>query len=153
MRSIWKTNGNYLKNEKFIKKNEQWQNKFQKSQNILEVSQWILEVWEKVKTWSPSGPSYHRACMKAIPWKSCILNSKNSRVIYAWSLWISEKVGLFLTNSIKLIVSEWFFETFHITHVRTSQKVKDVIRRNLRHIIVKTKSSAYHCEDEHIGRF
>ena len=34
------------------------------------------------------------------------------------------------------------FETFYVTHVRTSQKVKDVILKTLWHIIVKTKISA-----------
>ena len=34
------------------------------------------------------------------------------------------------------------FETFYVTHVRTSQKVKDVIMKTLWRIIVKTKISA-----------
>ena len=43
---------------------------------------------------------YVRIHIKTIPWKFCILNPKNSRVIYPWSLNFSEKVGYFLTYSI-----------------------------------------------------
>ena len=43
---------------------------------------------------------YVRMHIKIVPWKFRILNPKNSRVIYPWSLNFSEKVGYFLTYSI-----------------------------------------------------
>ena len=42
---------------------------------------------------------YARLHIKVIPWKFWILKPKNSRVIYAWSLYFSLKIGYFLRYS------------------------------------------------------
>ena len=41
-----------------------------------------------------------RVRMKIIPWQFCILNPKNSRVIYPWILYFTETVGYYITWSI-----------------------------------------------------
>ena len=101
--------------------------------NAVKVT--LLQIWKS--------PIYVCFQIKIIPRKFRILNPKSSRVICPWSLWISLKVCWFLTHI--LLFLNVCKQTFHISYVRISQKVK-VFWCDISNILLSY-------ENKDIGRF
>ena len=64
---------------------------------IAELPPGICLIYLKVHNTDLKMSLYVWVHLKTIPWKFRILNTKNSLVIYPWSLYFPQKVGYFLT--------------------------------------------------------
>ena len=80
--------------------------------------------------------------IKIIPWKLCILNLKDSLVIYSWSLFFSEKVGRFFEHLLLFpYISKQKINGFKM---RNSTNIDEVIKTVLNFLIFFRRKSYTH---------